>query len=416
MSQGSDCPAGSVLIVDDERTILEILEQFLGGRGYRVFTAQSASEALHLAVLQHFDAAILDLKLPDGIGTDLLASIAKTQPGISCIIMTAFASVESTIEALRMDAFDYILKPFDLARIGEVVDAAIQSSKLKRERGALIERLEEHNKKLEEKKEKLDKEFARMNEELRRANDSLRQHVTRLRVLYQMGRDISSSENWSDALDRFLMAFCRYVDGEGASLLLFSDNARTLKVRATYQLETEVLEKFVKDLLLAHSSDTISTEIFCLDSLLNGESRSCLTMDTGWLHTAVPLLYRNRWLGFLILRKGYRSLREYSQDYHFISTIQTILTEEVANAATISRLRNLKNFNETLLENMNGGVLATDNSGRITFMNERARALSGLASKELSFDELFENPFGSRSLFDYIISSPEENLSFECMI
>lgn len=416
MLQGADCSAGAVLVVDDEQAILEVLSQFLESRGYKVASARSALEAEKLAQKERFDVALLDLKLPDGVGTDLLLALSEAQPGIACIIMTAFASVESTIEALRLDAFDYILKPFDLLRVGEAVDAATNYARLRREKESTIERLEKRNRELEERKEALARELARISEEWNRTNDSLKQHVTRLRVLYQMGRDISSNENWSDALDRFLMALCKYLDSEGAALLLFSDSGRSLKVRTTYQLEPNILESFIESLSQAHASDKLSTEVFCLDGLASGELISCLAVNGAWVHTAIPLLYRNRWLGFLVVRKEYRSRKDYASDYHFISTIQTILSEEVANATAISRLRNLKDFNETVLENMNGGVLTTDNSGKITFMNERARILAGSSSRELFFDDLFENPFGSGGLFEHVMSNPEDSMSFECMM
>jgi two-component system, sporulation sensor kinase E len=409
--------SGSIIVVDDERSILEILEQFLMERGYRVATAETAEAALRLAEADRFDVALIDLKLPDRTGLDLLEPLERANPGMQCIMMTAFASLESTIEALRLNVFDYLLKPFDLLKIGEVVDAAFQQARLKGEGSGAVERLARKNRELEESARKLGEKLAAINTELTRANESLNRHVTRLRVLYQMGRDISSNENWSDALDRFLMAFCKYLEADGAGLLLFSNNEQSLKVRALYQLDGDVIETAMSALAAAQRNDTLPSETFTFAGGAKGRATTCLGMTSRWESTIVPLLYKGRWLGFLLINKAYRSRRSYLGDYHFINTIQTILTEEVANAANISRLRNLKDFNETVLENMNGGVLTADRNGRVMFLNGRARELiDDGGEKTLVFDEVFSNPFGSGGLFERLLSPEGGNSSFECML
>lgn len=417
MSHRSNDAAGSVLVVDDERGILEILAQFLGDRGYRVATAETAAEALGIGTRERFDAALIDLKLPDRTGLEIVGPLTEANPQIACIVMTAFASVESTIEALRLDVFDYVLKPFDLAKIGETVDAGVQQARLRSESETVIRRLEAANRRLEEGKEALAAQLASINGELREANESLKRHVTRLRVLYQMGRDISSNENWSDALDRFLMALCRYLEAEGAALLLFSNNERALKVRTAYHIDAAFLAETVERLCAAHERDALLTEVFSLDGEEAGALPACLAMQARWSHTAAPLLYKNRWLGFLVVHKAYRSRRAYLDDYHFINTMQTILSEEVANAVNISRLRQLKNFNEAVLENMNGGVLTTDNAGIVDFVNERARCLIGsVAVGRTAFDDLFANPYGGGGLFAHLLGHAEESRSFECLL
>jgi len=409
--------SGSVIIVDDERSILEILEQFFTARGYHVATAETADAALRLAERDRFDVALIDLKLPDRTGLDLLGPLERANPGLQCIMMTAFASLESTIEALRLNVFDYLLKPFDLLRIGEVVDAAFAHARLKGEGTGAIERLARTNRELETNTKELSDKLGAINDELTRANESLNRHVTRLRVLYQMGRDISSNENWSDALDRFLMALCKYVEAEGAGLLLFSNNEESLKVRASYQIDVALLETVLGGLVAAQRDDILPSEMFTLESCGGARARTCLGMTAPWENTIVPLLYKGRWLGFLLIRKSYRSRKAYLGDYHFINTIQTILTEEVANAANISRLRNLKDFNETILENMNGGVMTADRDGRVMFLNGRARELIGDRGPGAPlFDEIFTNPFGSGGIFGHLLSREGGKSSFECML
>ena len=115
---------GSVLIVDDEQSVLEILEQYLIDRGYNVGAAGDGAAAEALLKERSFDVALVDLKLPDCSGLDLISRYQNEYPAMMCVIMTAFASLDSTIDAIRLNVFDYIQKPFDLVKIGEVVDAA----------------------------------------------------------------------------------------------------------------------------------------------------------------------------------------------------------------------------------------------------------------------------------------------------
>lgn len=408
---------GSVLVIDDEKSILTVLEQYLSKRGFSVETAATGGAALKLLELKEYDVALVDLKLPDKTGLELLGMVKSAHPDMKCIIMTAFASLESTIEALRMNAFDYIQKPFDLVKIGEVVDAAFSDTLLKKENRRAIECLERANESLECSKRDLNERIVHANERLAEANESLKQHVNRLKMLYQMGRDISSDENWADSLDRFLMALCRYLDAEGAALLLFSDLGKALNVRTSYHIDGESLRNAVDSLLEAQMRDTLPSEIFNLESCREKVVRTCLEMTGEWRLTTLPLQYKGRWLGFLVIDKAYESRRPYLNDYHFFSTIQTILTEEVANAVNISRLRTLKNFNETILENINSGVLTTDKAGNIIFLNREAKeTLGGGVEGKMHFDELFQNPHGMGSLFERLVDSEDRSYSVESIL
>jgi len=411
-----DAGKGSVLIVDDEDAILSVLEQFLSQKGYRVHCCANAGDAFRAIEQESFDIALVDLKLPDRSGIDVVKEIRVKQLHTKCIIMTGFASVDSSIEALRLNAFDYIKKPFELVSIGEVVDAAYEHTALAKENYRIIEKLEEANKRLEKSRAELNRQIIKANEELERANESLRNHFARLKVLYQMGRDISSDENWSDALDRFLMALCKYLDASGAALLLFSDSEKRLSVRTSFHLEEDFLEGAVNSLRDAHMRDLIPSEIFSLEGCSSERVVPCLEMRKSWKENVIPLLYRGRWLGFLLIRKSYRSRKSYLHDYPFINTIQTVLSEEVANAVNISRLRNLKNFNETILNNINSGVLTTDKHGTIVFLNKKAQDLIGYQTGDVSFDALFPSPFGNESLFERIISGDSLNGSIECIL
>ncbi len=103
----------NILVVDDEQTIRESLQMVLAEEGYSCKTASNGKEALQLASEHNFDVVITDLKMPEMDGLTLLNRCLKMCPQSSFMIITAHGSMESAIEALRLGAYDYILKPFD---------------------------------------------------------------------------------------------------------------------------------------------------------------------------------------------------------------------------------------------------------------------------------------------------------------
>jgi DNA-binding NtrC family response regulator len=102
-----------ILIADDEKTIRETISVILQDEGYETGTAADGKEALELLNRQNFDLLISDLRMPEMDGLELIKNCLRICPQTSVIIITAYASVESAIEALRLGAYDYIIKPFN---------------------------------------------------------------------------------------------------------------------------------------------------------------------------------------------------------------------------------------------------------------------------------------------------------------
>src|SRR5262245_8847517 len=101
-----------ILIVDDEDLMRELLTKILAGEQYRIFQASSAEEALQLLQEQTYDLLLTDLRLKGMNGLQLLSEVRAFDPEIVVIVMTAYASVETAVEAMRKGAYDYITKPF----------------------------------------------------------------------------------------------------------------------------------------------------------------------------------------------------------------------------------------------------------------------------------------------------------------
>ncbi|MGE0593401.1 MAG: sigma-54-dependent transcriptional regulator [Vicinamibacterales bacterium] len=125
-------PVASILVVEDEALLRWSLRERLAREGYDVQEASTAAEALDW-LESALDLVLLDHRLPDGDGLTLLARFKETWPDVPVIQMTAFSTVENAVEAMRLGAYHYINKPFDLEEIVLLVDKALEASRLRRE-------------------------------------------------------------------------------------------------------------------------------------------------------------------------------------------------------------------------------------------------------------------------------------------
>src|SRR6202008_157989 len=134
---------GTVLVIDDEEIMGEILETLLPREGYEVRVASSGTEGLELARSLPFDAAIVDIMMPglDGIAT--LDELKRIDEDLAVIIITAYASVESAISAMKSGAFDYVTKPFKNDEGMVVVKNAMERRRLVHENRNLRQNIQE---------------------------------------------------------------------------------------------------------------------------------------------------------------------------------------------------------------------------------------------------------------------------------
>ena len=133
---------GSILVIDDEEIMREILETLLTREGYDVRVAAGAAQGLELARSAPFDAAIVDMMMPgmDGIAT--LDELKKTDDDLPVLMITAFASVENAIAAMKRGAYDYITKPFKNDEVLVVLRNALAQRRLVAENRALRQNLQ----------------------------------------------------------------------------------------------------------------------------------------------------------------------------------------------------------------------------------------------------------------------------------
>ncbi len=120
----------SILVVDDEEVIREVCTQILEGEGYKVTTASTGKQAIHLVGSRHFDAVITDIMMPDMSGLDLLEIIKKAGMDISTIVITGLGTFDMATQSDRLGAREFVVKPFTPSELKEAVAKALDKRKL----------------------------------------------------------------------------------------------------------------------------------------------------------------------------------------------------------------------------------------------------------------------------------------------
>ncbi len=130
-----------ILIVDDEKSLREMLAILLEREGYRISQVDNGQKALNCVATTEFDLIITDMKMPELSGLELLRSLREQDNDVTVLMMTAFSSTEEAVEAMKLGAYDYITKPFKNDEIRLVVKNALERKKLQQENRRLKEQL-----------------------------------------------------------------------------------------------------------------------------------------------------------------------------------------------------------------------------------------------------------------------------------
>ncbi len=134
-----------ILIVDDERSMRDVLSIMLKRAGYGVTIATDAEEAIGEINKEIFDLVITDLKMPKGSGLDVLKAVKAASPETMVLVVTAFASTESAVEAMKQGAYDFLTKPFQVDEVQLIVKNALEKRRLSSENVLLKREMASHS-------------------------------------------------------------------------------------------------------------------------------------------------------------------------------------------------------------------------------------------------------------------------------
>ncbi len=199
----------TVLAVDDRLESLQFLREYvLEPSGYEVIQANDGMEALKIAKSYNIDLIISDLEMPRMGGLELFAALRENGLDIPSILMTFHGTEGTAVQAFRLGASDYIIKPFTVEEMLEAVDRALAVSRLKKERDNLTDTL-------------------------LRVNQQLEGRIQETRILYGIGRSITSVMTLEQILNRIVEAAVYLTDAMEGSLMLVDPETNQLYLRAT---------------------------------------------------------------------------------------------------------------------------------------------------------------------------------------
>ena len=121
-----------LVVVDDEQNILDVVSRFGQRAGFEVVTCSRGREAIALMQTRHADLALVDLRIPDVGGLDVLRAIREADAACQAVLMTGYASVETAVEAIKLGALDYVSKPLDFDRLQQLLGAIREESDRRR--------------------------------------------------------------------------------------------------------------------------------------------------------------------------------------------------------------------------------------------------------------------------------------------
>jgi DNA-binding NtrC family response regulator len=116
-----------ILVVDDEHNVLTSFQKLLGREGHEVLTASSGEQALQLLAADQPDLMLLDVRMAGLTGLETLKRVREFAPRLPVIIMTAFGTTDTAMDAVKLGAFEYLLKPFEVSTLRVLVQMALTS-------------------------------------------------------------------------------------------------------------------------------------------------------------------------------------------------------------------------------------------------------------------------------------------------
>ena len=207
----------SILVVDDDLDFLDIIKRILQAKGYEVATAPSAGEAISRVEERFYNAAILDISLPDTEGTELLSVLLDKHPDMIAIMLTGYSSVQNAMVSLNRGAFAYLEKPLDPKHLLSVINQGLEKQRLVFENRRLMSKLEQHNRETS--------------------------------ILLDISQAVSKSLDLQEIIDSALGRVAVSVDVEASFVHLFEDNCLVLKGCRGFspQIEEEIQRLGVED-------------------------------------------------------------------------------------------------------------------------------------------------------------------------
>lgn len=213
-----------VLVVDDDPSVLGFLSKVLENQGFEVGRAMDLRAAVGLLEVYGYDLVLTDLSLPDGTGLEVIQTARVIDSRTVCILITGHATMESAIEAIHAEVYDFIPKPFDIKHLLAIVKRGLEKRSLEIENHRLMEELHQERELLQSR---VDEATRDLQIKLREVED-LNNEIT---VLFEIVRDMRGDLRMSDSLDRLIDYLRRAIQFDSAFWLVVDSADRVLSCR-----------------------------------------------------------------------------------------------------------------------------------------------------------------------------------------
>ena len=314
-------------------------------------------------------------------------------PEAALVILGPVEDASEIVACARAGAIDWLALPIEAERLRGLGAQTELRERVRNEQRELMRDLTRRGQDRESERRDLNRQLAAMAEQLAdshrslaQANAELKNHVDQLGVLYRIGRELSVQRNWDDALRALLLELCEFLGADAAALLLFSRRGERLAVRSSRGVDAAQLREASSVLLSRGQLAEQSTELVALEALRAGEPAACAKQHGAWRESAVPLRHHGAPLGHLVVWKSYAGAAHFERDRFFLTTVQSILADEVATAQAMNELRRVQELHRRILDHVGSGVFTLDKDGTILFANRRAGELVGFESEQSQID------------------------------
>lgn len=304
-----------VLIVDDrEDNIHFISEYILKSAGYSCIVAKDGLTGLQKALTEGPDLILMDIRMPGLSGLEVLEHLNERGVNIPVILMTFHGNEETAVQAFRLGAKDYLIKPFEADEMQRAIERALTESRLRRERDQL-------------------------SEVAVGSNQQLTQRVTELNILYGIGQSVTSLLDHEKVLNRIVEAAVYLTRAEEGALLLVDEETSELYLRAARNLGEKYARGFrlrVEDSLAGQVVKTGQPVV--AHASTDGEK---LKIKTGYLVRSVlnvPLKAHDKVIGVLSVDNRVSSRSFSSNDQRLLTALADWATIAIENARTVQSL------------------------------------------------------------------------------
>jgi two-component system NtrC family sensor kinase len=296
-----------ILLIDDRReNIVFLANSILRPKGYDVITAMDGEKGLHKALKEKPDLIIMDLRMPKMNGLEVLSALREEQCHIPVILTTFHGSESVAVEAFRLGAKDYVIKPYTVEDIENAVERALGEGR--------------------------PEEKVQLKEEIRRINQQWERRVRELCTLHDVGQAVTSLLDLEKVVNRAVEAAVFLTGAEEGFLLLVDQETKELYMRAGKGLSQKDARSF-----RVKVEDSLSGQVITTGKpiMVSSEDQEKFKLKTGYLVKSllhVPLKLRNVVIGVLSVHNRVSPKAFTDNDLHTLTTLAGYATMAIENA------------------------------------------------------------------------------------